>query len=446
MRNKWFFFCLLPFFDLGAEPVTLEKAVLETRQDVQQSTRELNSLREEIRQERLPMAEKLSALQTRAAELRREVRQIRNAQRLRENQRQDLERKVQRLEEENEFVETVVEEYRRSMSTRVHIAEYVRMQEQLPREPDQLFPFLRKWYETRSGGYTFSGQVLDNAGRANSGQFLIFGPVGYFINPDLGGWVVSRSNSFLPGLYEFTESPSFENLQMLSEGSEGKVPVDVSGGNAIKVREARPSLTEHVKQGGVMVIPLLILGVLAFFLALRKAFDLNRLVVKMDSETRSTVQSVCNKNEIDVLRELQGSPQPLSSLLSAGIQHRKASREHLEEILHEHVLAVVPRLERSLGILAVFGGVAPLLGLLGTVTGMIHTFQLVTIFGSGNAKTLSGGISEALVTTEIGLIIAIPILLVHAFLARKAKNLLGELEQTGVSLTNLIKSPVADSE
>ena len=110
MRNKWFLFCLLPFFDLGAEPVTLEKAVLETRQDVQQSTRELNSLREEIRQERLPMAEKLSALQTRAAELRREVRQIRNAQRLRENQRQDLERKVQRLEEENEFVETVVEE------------------------------------------------------------------------------------------------------------------------------------------------------------------------------------------------------------------------------------------------------------------------------------------------------------------------------------------------
>src|SRR5690606_17594471 len=116
------------------------------------------------------------------------------------------------------------------------------------------------------------------------------------------------------------------------------------------------------------------------------------------------------------------------------------SREHLEEIMHEHVLAVVPRLERSLGTLAVFGGVAPLLGLLGTVTGMISTFQLVTLFGSGNAKTLSGGISEALVTTQVGLVIAIPVLLAHAFLARKAKSMLGELEQVAVSLVNVVKS------
>ena len=104
--------------------------------------------------------------------------------------------------------------------------------------------------------------------------------------------------------------------------------------------------------------------------------------------------------------------------------------------MHERALAVLPLLDRHLGLLAVLGGVAPLLGLLGTVTGMIHTFQLVTVFGSGDAKLLSGGISEALVTTEAGLIIAVPVLLVHAFLSRRVRTLVAALEQTVVGFVN----------
>ena len=77
---------------------------------------------------------------------------------------------------------------------------------------------------------------------------------------------------------------------------------------------------------------------------------------------------------------------------------------------------------------SVIGGVAPLLGLLGTVTGMIHTFKLVTIFGSGEAHLLSGGISEALVTTEAGLVIAIPVLIAHAYFHRRVKSIIAGLE------------------
>jgi biopolymer transport protein ExbB len=107
------------------------------------------------------------------------------------------------------------------------------------------------------------------------------------------------------------------------------------------------------------------------------------------------------------------------------------------------VLCTVPKLERHLGTLAVFGGIAPLLGLLGTVTGMIHTFQLVTVFGSGDAKLLSGGISEALITTEFGLAIAIPVLLIHAFFARRVRNMISHLEQTAVMMINALKSQEA---
>jgi biopolymer transport protein ExbB len=129
-------------------------------------------------------------------------------------------------------------------------------------------------------------------------------------------------------------------------------------------------------------------------------------------------------------------PSPVHELAVETVRHHDSPREHLEEILHEKMLSFTPRLERNLGALAVLGGIAPLLGLLGTVTGMIHTFQLVTIFGSGDAKLLSGGISEALVTTETGLAIAIPVLLVHAFLSRRARTLLGDIDTLATTLVH----------
>lgn len=86
--------------------------------------------------------------------------------------------------------------------------------------------------------------------------------------------------------------------------------------------------------------------------------------------------------------------------------------------------------------MAITAAAAPLLGLLGTVTGMIKTFNLITIFGTGDAKSLSSGISEALVTTELGLIVAIPALILHGILSRMAKEKLGTLEQTALSFIN----------
>ena len=104
-----------------------------------------------------------------------------------------------------------------------------------------------------------------------------------------------------------------------------------------------------------------------------------------------------------------------------------------EAILHE-----LPRLQRGLALLAVFGAVAPLLGLLGTVTGMIDTFRVITLFGTSDPKLMSGGISEALVTTEVGLAVAIPIMLLHTFLSRRVDHVIGDMEENDVHMTNII--------
>jgi biopolymer transport protein ExbB len=130
---------------------------------------------------------------------------------------------------------------------------------------------------------------------------------------------------------------------------------------------------------------------------------------------------------------------PLNRVVLAALEYRDASREHIEEILNERILSELPALERHLGSLAVLGGVSPLLGLLGTVTGMIHTFQLVTLFGTGDARLLSGGLSEALVTTEVGLVIAIPVLISHAYLARRVGSIVASIERSALELVNDMK-------
>jgi len=125
-----------------------------------------------------------------------------------------------------------------------------------------------------------------------------------------------------------------------------------------------------------------------------------------------------------------------TGIISAGVNNVDQRRGTLEEILYERILAARPRLERFLPFIALTAAAAPLLGLLGTVTGMIKTFNLITIFGTGDAKSLSSGISEALVTTELGLIVAIPALIFHGLLARMSRQKIGEMEQTAVGFVN----------
>ena len=125
-----------------------------------------------------------------------------------------------------------------------------------------------------------------------------------------------------------------------------------------------------------------------------------------------------------------------AELLETAVDNYAIKSSNLEEILYEKILSAQPVLERFLPFMALTAAAAPLLGLLGTVTGMIKTFNLITIFGTGDAKSLSSGISEALVTTELGLVVAIPSLILHGLLSRMAKQKIGDLEQVSVSFIN----------
>lgn len=129
---------------------------------------------------------------------------------------------------------------------------------------------------------------------------------------------------------------------------------------------------------------------------------------------------------------------PIGRMLQVGVEHIEEPRDLIEEVMYERVMETRLKLERFLPFIAISAASAPLLGLLGTVTGIIETFKLITVFGSGDVKTLSGGISEALITTEFGLIVAIPSLLLHAFLSRRVRSIINQMEQAAVSFANQV--------
>jgi biopolymer transport protein ExbB len=129
---------------------------------------------------------------------------------------------------------------------------------------------------------------------------------------------------------------------------------------------------------------------------------------------------------------------PVARVIAAGLSCRLMEREEMENVLQEAILREIPPMERFLSTLGMLAAIALLLGLLGTVTGMIDTFHVITHHGTGDPRMMSGGISEALVTTMLGLTVAIPIMLAHTLLNRSVENRIGQMEEKAVALVNIV--------
>ena len=197
--------------------------------------------------------------------------------------------------------------------------------------------------------------------------------------------------------------------------------LDPSRGQILSLLVQAPSLRERIDQGGVVGSVIICLGALALLIALERTATLTFTGLRVRMQARKPDKPGNN---------------PLGRILKVYHDNPKTDVETLELKLSEAILKETPKINRLLMFLKIIAVVAPLLGLLGTVTGMINTFKLITVFGTGDPKRLSSGISEALVTTEYGLIIAVPCLLLFALLSRKSKGILASMEQTAVGFIN----------
>jgi biopolymer transport protein ExbB len=197
---------------------------------------------------------------------------------------------------------------------------------------------------------------------------------------------------------------------------------------------------EVVESGGFIAYVILILGAFAAGMLVLRAF----LLWKSGSNTSRLVDQVAPlvqqgepERSLGVLENEKGAA---ARVLAATVRHLDTDPDQLEDIISENILHETPHLERFESAIMVFAAVAPLLGLLGTVTGMISTFDVITEFGTGDPKLLSGGISEALVTTQLGLMVAIPAVLLGNLLSGWSETIKSGMEIAALKITNLSRT------
>ncbi|MFY8282782.1 MotA/TolQ/ExbB proton channel family protein [Pseudoalteromonas sp. SSMSWG5] len=207
----------------------------------------------------------------------------------------------------------------------------------------------------------------------------------------------------------------------LQQAKSGVVPfaLDPTGGSILGLLVQAPDTEEQVHQGGTVGYIILGVGLIALLIALERFVSLMIMGSKIRRQLKDTVARDDN---------------PLGRVMKVKDQYPDVAYDTLELKLSEAIIREMPKITRNLTLIKIISVVAPLLGLLGTVTGMINTFQAITLFGTGDPKLMAGGISQALVTTVLGLVVAIPTVFLYTLLNTRSKNMLLILQEQSAGI------------
>lgn len=261
----------------------------------------------------------------------------------------------------------------------------------------------------------FRAPVVNVDGLREEAEVLRIGP---FTAMTLDGQYLAYAGSVLQQLSVQPAGSVVAQAAAFARGEQDRVVVDPSRGNLLALLAQTPNLSERIAQGGLVGYIILGLGGLGLLVALWKLIVTARVELSVRRQLRQPEQAT--------------EDNPLGRVMLAGDAGRTTDETELR--VDEALLREAPVLERGLTLLKLVAAVAPLLGLLGTVTGMIGTFQSITLFGTGDPKLMAGGISQALMTTVLGLCVAIPLLFCHSLLAARCRRQLLLLQQKGLAL------------
>jgi len=195
---------------------------------------------------------------------------------------------------------------------------------------------------------------------------------------------------------------------------------------------------ELFNKGGFLMYPIFFSSLLAIAIFFERMFYLKSI----KTSTRkfgNRISDLIRKGNINfAISACRKNISPISQIILAALLKHGSSRDEIKEVIEDTARQEVTILERNLPILATIGNIAPLLGLLGTVFGMIKAFQVVSVVGVGNPGALAGGISEALLTTAFGLSVAIPTIVAYNYLAHRVDRQIKEMESTSVEILELL--------
>lgn len=284
----------------------------------------------------------------------------------------------------------------------------------------------RLWFElqremTESGKITkFNAKVIKLDGEEVEQEVVRIGAY----NLVSGGEYVTYDieNAVIKELPKQPAARFVSSAAALQSASSGYTPygLDPTKGQLLALQVQVPSIEERISQGAEVGYVIIGLGIVAILLSIARMIDLAIVGTKMSSQVKN-VGSPDNGN-------------PLGRILSVYTENKDVDSETLQLKLDEAILKEQPAINRWIAFIKIISMVAPLLGLLGTVVGMIVTFQAITLFGTGDPKTMAGGISQALMTTVLGLCVAIPTVLMHSIVHSRATSIMHILSEQSAGL------------
>ena len=388
----------------AAQAQDLEGLASGASNDLQHALTELSSVRQQIEAECLPLARQVTALEQKLADRRAEYSK---AQRFQENQLVELnalKTEAKQRSEEVKYIDSLLTEYSRAFHSRLNFVEEPGFKslfdavEKAAAAPDlsaekrlsersELLAASIKRTESALGGELLDGQALDKQGRLQKGKVALIGPVAMFAGAadDSAGVLQQELNKPDPTVVALDHGENAACRELVSSGK-GNLALDPTLGNAFKLTALKENIFERLAKGGLIMIPLLGLGIGAILLALVKWFQLSRVRLATERDLQLVLRHIEDGEADKALAHARSIPGPAGNLLATAIGHLDEKKEYIEEILYEKMLGARARLERGIAFLALTATTGPLMGLLGTVMGMIATFKLISSFGSGDPK------------------------------------------------------------
>ncbi len=423
------------------------QAAASAESDLKDALEELANLRATIAAEKPSIAKEANQVAADLREHRRAADLARTSRDAAEDEHKKLESDLKAWRDERNYVESLLLDFRKNYESLQSLAQNEAQRDLLADHTLEgriaLLDSAIGRLENAGAIERVPGEALNSEGIVVDGTFIEAGPVSWFLSDDESvSGLVAAGHDLRPELVEGTEDP--REIKHLARGEPASPIFDPTLGTAVALAETDSSLLSHVEKGGFWIWPILVLAAIALIAALYKWSQLARIRELRPGVVHAVLEALRRGDSEEATAVAATIRHPARRLLERGIElagdHRHVPREEVEEALYEKYIAAIPPLQRGLPLIAIASATAPLLGLLGTVTGMIETFRLINIFGTGDAKSLASGISEALVTTEFGLIVAIPALILHALLSRKIQGIRNTMEMTSLAFVNGLPS------
>ena len=447
----------------GAAPTfeeAMTKAAGDYRDRVARAAQELNQTRTRIAAEKAPLLEQMRAVEDRIIALESETSRLETRVEDTATDRRKLLQELEASRKTTSYASTLAHDGLKAVADGLAPGEEQidgeRIADLLKRLDDpvagpsgqaalDITDFLLARTERALGGYRAEGKALiAETSQVLPGTFAFTGPEAFF-RPAAGGpagTVRLREGARFPASYTLAAWKA-DDAAAFFAGRPGTIVADASGGKALRLKETSGTLWQHVQKGGVMAYVILGVGLLALLMFLDKIRDLTRMEVDAPETVAAFLDLVTRGATAEAAEKARTLGRSVRELFTAGLRFADQPTAILEERLQAVLLAQRLHNERRLPLLAVIATAAPLMGLLGTVIGMVKTFALITVFGTGNAARLASGISEVLVATQLGLVVAIPTLIAHGFLAHRIHKNLALLERYALEFCTAVETAAA---